>query len=112
VEEESFQAVEAWRRSSLELCAVHIPYLEEHPYREEEEVVEGVHPYRAALPFLEAPYRAAVLPYQGVLPSQEEAPYLVEVHPSPVEAPYLEGIDLDQTLCSLTKPTTRGRAQR
>jgi hypothetical protein len=80
VEEESFQAVEAWRRSSLVPYAVDTPYREEPPYQEEEEAVAVLPCPVAVLPFL-----------------VEAVPFLVEAHPYPVEAPYLEGIDLDQT---------------
>jgi hypothetical protein len=97
VEEESFQEVEAWHRSSLAPSAVDTvtPYREVHSYQEEEVVEAVVLPFQEAHPYLEAH------------PCPEAVPFLVGAHPYPVEAPYLEGIDLDQTcLCSPATPTT------
>jgi hypothetical protein len=57
--------------------------------------VEVVHPSPEAHPYQEAH------PCLVAVPCLVEHSFLVEVHPYPVEAPYLEGIDLDQTcLCS------------
>jgi hypothetical protein len=74
--EESFQAVEEERRSSPVQCAVDTTFQAE-PYREEAAEVY--------------PYLAVVVPYLAA------GPFPVADAPYPGEAPYREGIDLDQT---------------
>jgi hypothetical protein len=93
--EESFQAVEGERRSSPVQCAVDTTFQAE-PYREE---AAEVYPYLAVVvPYLAVPYLAVVVPYLAVVvPYLAAGPFPVADAPYPGEAPYREGIDLDQT---------------